>query len=108
MILHVCFLLDYKTTHIDSRIDRFYVTDLIAGLVTKCRTLSAVADHRMILMEIDMDDFKLWGNFYWKIKNFYLNDPYYRKDIDNLFFQFEERKKVTHILENWELFKTEI
>ena len=95
-------------THKDSRIDRFYVSDLIAGLVTKYRTLSAVADHKMILMEIDMDDFKLWGNFYWKINNFYLNDPYYRKDINNLLLQFEERKKFTHILDNWELFKTEI
>ena len=95
-------------THKDSRIDRIYVTDLIDGLVTKCRTLSAVADHKMILMEIDMADFKLWGIFYWKIKNFYLNDTYYHKYIDNLLLQFEERKKFTHILENWELLKTEI
>ena len=38
------------------------MTDLIAGLVTKRRALSAVADHKMIMMEIDMADFKLWGN----------------------------------------------
>ena len=92
----------------NARLDRFYVSDFISSSVSKYTTLNNIADHKMIKIEIDIDDFKLWGNFYWKINNYYMNDQYYKAEIENLINRFNERKSSHHILDNWEIFKNEV
>ena len=95
-------------THKDARLDRFYITDFMVGQVLKTKVLPEIADHKMVIIDIDMEDLKLWGPFYWKMNNHYLVDKFYKNDIENLIIQFEQRKSYMNILDNWEIFKTKV
>ena len=95
-------------THKDARLDRFYITDFMVGQVLKTKVLPEIADHKMVIIDIDMEDLKLWGPFYWKMNNHYLVDKFYKDDIENLIIQFEQRKSYINILDNWEIFKTKV
>ena len=87
-------------THKDARLDRFYISDFMVGHVLKTKLLSEIADHKMVIIDVDMEDLKLWGALYWKMNNHYLLDKFYKDDIDNLIIQFEQRKSSMNIFDN--------
>ena len=50
-------------THKDARLDRFYISDFMVGHVLKTKILPEIADHKMVIIDFDMEDLKLWGSF---------------------------------------------
>ena len=94
--------------HKDARLDRFYISDFMVGQVLKTNIIPEIADHKMVIIDLDMEDLKLWGSFYWKMNNHYLLDKFYKDDIDNLIIQFEQRKSFMNILDNWEMCKIKV
>ena len=95
-------------THKDARLDRFYISDFMVGQALKTKVLPEIADHKMVIIDIDMEDLKLWGPFCWKMNNHYLVDKFYKGDIDNLIIQFKQRKSYMNIQDNREMFKTKV
>ena len=95
-------------THKTARIDRIYVSETILNTVHNVKHLNTLADHRPVYTQINFDDIKLWGKFYWKLNNYFLNDTYYQQEINSLFDQYETRKNSTNCIQNWELLKQEI
>ena len=67
-----------------------------------------IADHKPVILEVNIDEFKPWGSYYWKLNSSFLYDIHYVKEIENLFVKFELRKEEMDILDNWELSKNEI
>ena len=67
-----------------------------------------MADHKAICLDINIEEFKPWGNFYWKLNSSISNENGYIKLIEDLFKEFELRRKKVDILENWEIFKNEV
>ena len=41
-------------------------------------------------MSIEMENTKRWGNSYWKLNNYFLNDKYYQTEIKELIKQHQE------------------
>ena len=89
-----------KFTCKNARLDRFYIPDFMLGYVKKSATLSEVADHKLVSIDLDLEYLKLWGKFYWKMNNHYLGDNFYKKEIQKLVQNFEERKSYIYILGN--------
>ena len=95
-------------THKTARIDRIYVTESLSLNIIKCKHLNLIADHKPVLLELHFEDFKPWGNFYWKLNSSFLEETPYVNAIEDLFKKFDMRRTDLDILENWELLKNEI
>ena len=95
-------------THKNARLDRFYISEMLERYMKNFKTFSVMADHKPVLIEIDIEGIKPWGKFYWKLNNQLLNDVFYKLEVENLMDNFEERKENLNILENWEQFKNEV
>ena len=57
---------------------------------------------------MNIEEFKPWGRFYWKLNSSNLEENGYFKLIEDLFQDFELRRENVDILENWEIFKNEV
>ena len=63
-----------------------------------------IADHKIVELNIDIENQNIWGKYYWKINKGYFNDSYYRNQISNIRMDpyFED------IINFWETAKTKI
>ena len=95
-------------THKTARIDRIYVRESLGLNILKCKHLNLISDHKPVLLELHFEDFKPWGNFYWKSKSSFLEETPYVNEIDDLFNNFDMRRTNLDSLDNWELLKSEI
>ena len=95
-------------THKTARIDRIYITESLGSKISKCKHLETIADHKPVILEVNIDEYKPWGSYYWKLNSFLLNDIHYVQEIEDLFDSFELRREDMDILDNWEIFKNEI
>ena len=75
-------------THKTARIDRIYVTESLSLNILKCKHLNLICDHKPVLLELHLEDFKPWGNFYWKLNSSFLDETLYVNKIDDLFNNF--------------------
>ena len=75
-------------THKTARIDRIYVTESLSLNILKCKHLNLISDHKLVLLELHLEDFKPWGNFYWKLNSSFLEETQYVNEIDDLFNNF--------------------
>ena len=55
-------------THKTSRIDRIYVSNFAINKIQNSKHLNFISDRK----QINLDEIKFWGNFYWKMNNTYL------------------------------------
>ena len=94
----------------NARLDRFYISGFMTGYVKKKQsaTLPEIADHKLVLTDLDLEELKLWGKFYWKMNYHYLGDIFNKREIQKLFEKFDKRKPYMYILVNWEIFKLEV
>ena len=76
--------------------------------VQKVKHLHQLADHRPVMTQINIEEVKFRGDFYWKMINFYLNDQYYQKEINELFENYNDRKSNLKLIEYWEILTQEI
>ena len=97
-----------KYTHKTARIDGIYVTKGLSAQISSCKHLSNMADHKAICLDINIEEFKPLGSFYWKLDSSILNENGYIKPIEELFKEFELRRENVDILENWKIFKNEV
>ena len=95
-------------THKTARIDRIYITTELSTQITNCKHLSNIADHKAVCLNMNIEEFKPWGRFYWKLNSSNLEENGYLKLIEDLFQDFELRRENVDILENWEIFKNEV
>ena len=86
-----------KFTCKNARLDRFYISDFMLGYVKKSATLSEVAGHKLVLLDLDLEDLKLWGKFYWKMNNHYSGDNFYKREIQIFFFKILRNGNHIHI-----------
>ena len=96
---------DNVFTYKNARLDRFYISEMLGRYLKNFKLFSVIADHKQVLIELDIEGIKPWGKFYWKLNNQLLNDVFYKLEIENLLDNFEERKQNLNILENWEQFE---
>ena len=99
---------DNVFTYKNARLDRFYISEMLGRYLKNFKTFAVMSDHKPVLIELDIEGIKPWGKFYWKLNNHLLNDLFYKLEIENLMYKFEERKQNLNILENWEQFKNDV
>ena len=73
----------YNTTNFTnkaSRIDRIYVPQTFHSKILEIQHLDGISDHKLIILNLNLDKFKSWGNYYWKFNNTLLeNNPFQQK-----------------------------
>ena len=68
----------YNTTNFTnkaSRIDRIYVPQTFHSKILEIQHLDGISDHKLIFLNLNLDKFKSWGNYYWKLKYFIRKQP---------------------------------
>ena len=79
-------------THKTAGLDRIYISDSILNTLYKVRHLNFLADHKPVMIQLNIEDIQFWGKSYWKMNNYYLNDVFYENEINALFDEYENRK----------------
>lgn len=90
-----------------SRLDRIYISNFLITKIKNIKLGEYISDHRTVELEIEIENFKLWGKGYWKLNNFYLKDAFYREEINNIINK-EKNENYRNILEKWEIIKGKI
>ena len=76
--------------------------------ISSCKHLSNIADHKAICLNLNIEEFKPWRRFNWKLNSSILEEKGYLKLIEDLFQDFELRRENVDKLENWKIFKNEV
>ena len=93
-----------KYTHKTARTDHVYETQGLSTQRSNCKQLSTIADHKAVCLDMNIMEFKPWGSFYYNLISSIINEHGYLKLIEDLFNEFELRRK----LKNWEIYKNEV
>lgn len=106
--IHDIFRLFYPNkidfTYTNSRIDRIYISEHLLSNIKTVRHMDKITDHKIVLLELEMGNFKKWGNSYWKLNNGLLNDDFYKIKIKEILKQQHNNDTI----ENWEIIKETI
>ena len=73
-----------------SRIDKIFISKHLITKITNFKHGVYISDHKTVEMSIEMENTKRWGNGYWKLNNYFLNDKYYQNEIKELIKQHQE------------------
>ena len=95
-------------THKKSRIDRIYTSDTMLNKVNKIEYLEKIADHRIILLTLDLINFEPWGKYYWKLNNSILQDNQYTYEINQILENFYDSNNFSDVITKWEKCKMDI
>ena len=95
-------------THLRSRIDRIYVSKILYPKILKIQHTTKIADHKTVLLEINLDKFKPWGRYYWKFNNSLLTNAIFKQEILDLILNYHETKMLNEPHQNWESFKNQV
>ena len=95
-------------THSRSRIDRNYLSKILYPKFLKIQHTIEIADHKTVLLEINLEKFKPWGRYYWKFNNSLLTNAIYKQEILNLISNYHETKFLNEPHQNWESFKDQV
>ena len=95
-------------THLRSRIDRIYLSKILYPKILKIQHTTKIADHKTVLLEINLDKFKPWGRYYWKFNNSLLTNAIFKQEILDLIFNYHETKMLNEPHQNWESFKNQV
>ena len=71
-------------THLRSRIDRIYLSKILYPKILKIQHTIKIADHKTVILEINLDKFKPWGRYDRKFNNSLLTNAIYKQEILNL------------------------
>ena len=95
-------------THSRSRLDRIYLSNILYPKILKIQHTAKIADHKTVLLEINLDKFKPWSRYYWKFNNSLLTNVMYKQEIDNLITNYHNTKFLNEPHQNWESFKNQV
>ena len=95
-------------THLRSRIDRIYLSKILYPKILKIQHTTKIADHKTVLLEINLDKFKPWGRYYWKFNNSLLTNAIFKQEILDLILNYHETKFLNEPHRNWESFKDQV
>ena len=95
-------------THLRSRIDRIYLSKILYPKILKIQHTTKIADHKTVLLEINLDKFKPWGRYYWKFNNSLLTNAIFKQEILDLILNYHETKMLNEPHQNWESFKNQV
>ena len=95
-------------THLRSRIDRIYLSKILYPKILKIQHTTKIADHKTVLLEINLDKFKPWGRYYWKFNNSLLTNAIFKQEILDLILNYHETKILNEPHQNWESFKGQV
>ena len=95
-------------THSSSRIDRMYISQIYYPKILKIQHQNSIFDHKLVLLEINLDKFKPWGRYYWKLNNTLLTNAHHKSEITTLITEYNETKILNKPHENWENFKKKV
>ena len=79
-------------THSRSKIDRINLSKVLYPKMLKIQHTIKIADHKTVLLEINLDKFKPWGRYYWKFNNSLLTNAIYKQEILDLISNHHETK----------------
>lgn len=65
-------------TYTVSRIDKIFIPNFLMTKVASITHMQAISDHKIVKLKIDLN------KSYWKLNNYYLQDTYYRQEINEL------------------------
>ena len=95
-------------THLRSRIDRIYITALFHPKISSIQHIESFSDHKLVLLDINLDKFKPWGKYYWKLNNSLLENEFYKQEILNLIQEYNDTKILNTPHQNWTNFKQKV
>ena len=95
-------------THLRSRIDRIYLSKILYPKILKIQHTTKIADHKTVLLKINLDKFKPWGRYYWKFNNSLLTNAIFKQEILDLILNYHETKIFNEPHQNWESFKDQV
>ena len=90
-----------EITCLKSRIDRFYISEFLLTKITNFKHDTYISDHKVIILEINIDTFNKWGKSYWKINNSLFNDKIY----ENLILETLNNFNYSRPSREWEILK---
>ena len=95
-------------THSRSRLYRIYLSKILYTKILKIQYSIKIADHKTVLLEINLDKFKPWGRYYSKFNNSLLTNAMYKQEIFNLIANDHETKILNEPHQNWESLKNQV
>ena len=95
-------------THLGSRLDRIYLSKILYPKILKNQHTIKIADHKTVLLEVNLDKFKPWGRYYWKFNNSLLTNAMNRQEMSNLIANYHETNFLNEPHQNWESFKKQV
>ena len=76
--------------------------------ILEIQHLDGISDHKLILLNLNLDKFKSWGNYYWKFNNTLLENNPFQQKVKNLINEYNIMKSLGTPHQNWSNFKTKI
>ena len=68
-------------THKISRIEKIYVPQINHPKILAIQHLDGISDHKLVLLNLNLDKFKSWGNYYWKFNNTLLKNNPFQQEV---------------------------
>ena len=76
--------------------------------ILEIQHLDGISDHKLILLNLNLDKFKSWGNYYWKFNNTLLENNPFQQEVKNLITEYNIMKSLGTLHQNWSNFKAKI
>ena len=57
-------------THKTARLARIYISDSILNTLHKAKHLHFLADHKPVMIQLNIEDIQFWGKSYWKMNHY--------------------------------------
>ena len=76
--------------------------------ILEIQHLDGISDHKLILLNLNLDKFKSWGNYYWKFNNTLLENNPFQQEVKNLIYEYNIMKSLGTPHQNWSNFKAKI
>ena len=76
--------------------------------ILEIQHLDGISDHKLILLNLNLDKFKSWGNYYWKFNNTLLENNSFQQEVKNLINEYNIMKSLGTPHQNWSNFKAKI
>ena len=76
--------------------------------ILEIQHLDGISDHKLILLNLNLDKFKSWGNYYWKFNNTLLENNPFQQEVKNLINEYNIMKSLGTPHRNWSNFKAKI
>ena len=101
----------YNTTNFTnkaSRNYRIYVPQTFHSKILEIQHLDGISDHKLILLNLNLDKIKSLGNYYWKFNNTLLENNPFQQEVKNLINEYNIMKSLGTPHQNRSNFKTKI